>query len=227
MSHFFVSMPATAVALKEAARRGVENFSVFSVHKTMPGALRSLLGSGQVQIDGLLLPGHVTTIIGPEAFDFIPREFHLPCAVTGFEPLDILQGISALLEMRRGGVFRVENAYRRAVPPSANPRARALLAEVFDPVDARWRGLGIIPGSGAGLREEFSRYDARRRFAEVVAAVPPAPPSSCRCGEVLRGALSPQDCPLFTTACSPPHPVGPCMVSSEGACAAAYRYERG
>jgi hydrogenase expression/formation protein HypD len=224
---FETTMPATAVAVKEAVRRGVENFSVFSVHKTMPAALRALLASGEVQIHGLLLPGHVTTIIGPEAFGFIPRDFHLPCAVTGFEPLDILQGLAALLEMRTRGDFRVENAYRRAVPAAANPRAQALLAEVFEPADARWRGLGLIPGSGAALREAFARHDARRRFAEVVAAVPPAPPGACRCGEVLRGVLRPRECPLFDTACSPPRPLGPCMVSSEGACAAAYKYERG
>ncbi len=224
---FETTMPATAVAVKLAAAEGVENFSVFSVHKTMPAALQVLLGSGDVTVSGLLLPGHVTTVIGPEAFSFIPQKFHIPCAVTGFEPMDILLGVYSLLKQIADHRAVVDNVYTRAVKAATNPRARALLAEVFRPEDAAWRGLGVIPKSGAGLRDEFVRFDARRRFADLLARVPPAKPSACRCGEILRGTLSPRDCPQFDRTCTPSQPLGPCMVSSEGACAAAFKYERG
>ena len=223
---FETTMPATALALNAAAADNVTNFSVFSVHKTMPAALRALVGGGELQVSGLLLPGHVTTIIGPGAYNFISEEFSIPCAVTGFEPLDILLGISSLLRQIQENRPGVDNVYTRAVKASANLRAQALLDEVFLPEDAVWRGLGVIPGSGAGLRQEYARFDARRRFADLLARVPPAKPTACRCGEVLRGSLAPPDCPMFDTTCNPSQPLGPCMVSSEGACAAAYRYER-
>jgi hydrogenase expression/formation protein HypD len=223
---FETTMPATAVALKVAAAEEVANFSVFSVHKTMPGALRALLSSGEVKVSGLLLPGHVTTIIGAEAYDFLPAVFHLPCAVTGFEPLDILWGIASLLEQLKEGKPKVDNTYTRAVKARANPRAQALLTEVFAPEDAVWRGLGVIPGSGAALRETFAPFDARQRGAALLARLPPPRPTACRCGEVLRGTLAPVACPQFDTTCTPAAPLGPCMVSGEGACAAAYRYER-
>jgi hydrogenase expression/formation protein HypD len=220
-------MPATALAVKVAAAEGVKNFSLFSVHKTMPAALRALLGSGELKVSGLLLPGHVTTIIGPQAYNFIPQEFHIPCAVTGFEPVDILLGVAAIVRQIQENRPLVDNVYTRAVKAPANPRARDLLDEIFVPEDAAWRGLGVIPGSGAGLRETYAPFDARRRFAEVLARVPPAKPTACRCGEVLRGTLAPRNCPQFDQTCTPSQPLGPCMVSSEGACAAAYKYERG
>ncbi len=224
---FETTMPATAVALKVAAAEGLRNFSVFSVHKTMPAALQVLLGSGDVKVSGLLLPGHVTTVIGPEAFSFIPQKFHIPCAVTGFEPVDILLGVYSILKQIADHRAVVDNVYTRAVKAPANPRAVALLAEVFIPEDAAWRGLGIIPGSGAGLRDEFTRFDARRRFADLLARVPKALPSACRCGDILRGTLAPRDCSQFDRTCTPSQPLGPCMVSSEGACSAAFKYERG
>ena len=223
---FETTMPATALAVKAAAADRLENFSVFSVHKTMPGALAALFRSGEVKVSGLLLPGHVTTITGPAAYDFIPRDFHLPCAVTGFEPVDILLGVSSLLKQIREQKPLVDNVYTRAVQAPANPRAQALLAEVFVPEDAVWRGLGVIPGSGAGLRVAYGPFDARRRFADRLAQVPPAKPTACRCGEVLRGTLSPRDCSQFELTCTPSQPLGPCMVSHEGACAAMYKYER-
>ena len=223
---FETTMPATALAVKVAAAEGLKNFSILSVHKTMPAALQVLLGSGEVKVSGLLLPGHVTTIIGPEAFSFIPQKFHISCAVTGFEPVDVLLGVYAIVRQLADNRAVVDNVYIRAVKTPANPRAQALLAEVFRPEDATWRGLGVIPGSGAGLREEFARFDARQRCAELLARVPPAKPSACRCGEVLRGTLPARDCPQFDRTCTPSQPLGPCMVSSEGACAAAYKYER-
>jgi hydrogenase expression/formation protein HypD len=223
---FETTMPATALAVKAAAAEGLKNFSVLSVHKTMPAALQVLLGSGEVRVSGLLLPGHVTTIIGPEAYSFIPQKFHIPCAVTGFEPVDILLGVDSIVRQLAADTPVVDNVYTRAVKAPANPRAQALLAEVFRPEDAVWRGLGVIPGSGAEIAEAYAQFDARRRFAELLARVPKALPTACRCGEVLRGTLPPRDCPQFDQTCTPSEPLGPCMVSSEGACAAAFKYER-
>ncbi|MDI6854013.1 MAG: hydrogenase formation protein HypD [Deltaproteobacteria bacterium] len=222
---FETTMPATALAIEAAAREQVGNFSVFCVHKTMPRALRALLASGSVNVSGLLLPGHVTAIIGAEAYTFISEEFRIPSAVTGFEPLDILWGIESILRQLREKRAVIDNAYSRAVKNSANPLASRLLEKVFEPTEANWRGLGVIPESGVKLREEFSQADASVRFREIVAAVPPARPSACRCGEVLRGVLTPSECRLFAKACTPSQPLGPCMVSSEGACAAAFRFE--
>ncbi|MBM4274336.1 MAG: hydrogenase formation protein HypD [Deltaproteobacteria bacterium] len=223
---FETTMPTTALALKSAGASGLDNFTLFCVHKTMPAALRALLDSGEIKVSGLLLPGHVTTIIGSEAYEFIPRDFGVPGAVTGFEPLDILLGVEAILRQLVEGRPRVDNVYPRAVQVQANPQAMALLEEVFEPDDALWRGLGVIPGSGVRIRDRYRHFDARTRFAPILAQVPPPPPSACRCGEVLRGVLPPKQCPLFDKACNPSHPLGPCMVSGEGACAAVYRYER-
>jgi len=224
---FETTMPATALAIQTAAAAKLDNFSVFCVHKTMPGALRALLSAGEAQVSGLLCPGHVTTIIGASAYDFIPRDFRIPCAVAGFEPLDLLLGIESILRQLSKGQAHVDNAYTRAVQVEPNPRARRLLDEVFAPADAEWRGLGVITGSGVNIREPYRDFDARSRFGAILAQVPPPPPSACRCGEVLRGVMRPKECPLFDQACSPSHPLGPCMVSNEGACAAVYRYERG
>ncbi|MDD2902163.1 MAG: hydrogenase formation protein HypD [Syntrophales bacterium] len=223
---FETTMPATAVALQVAAADKVDNFSVFCVHKTMPGALKALLSAGEVKVSGLLCPGHVTTIIGAASYDFISRDFGIPCAVTGFEPLDLLLGVESILRQLSEGRAGVENVYTRAVPAQPNPRAQALLAEVFAPADAVWRGLGVIPGSGVKIREKYRDFDAQSRFAALLAQVPPPPPTACCCGDILRGVMAPKECPLFAQACSPSQPLGPCMVSSEGACAAAYRYER-
>ena len=222
---FETTMPAVAMAIRLAAEQRLDNFSVLCVHKTMPAALRALLASGEVRVSGLLCPGHVTTIIGAEAYDFIPREFGIPCAVTGFEPLDMLLGIEAILQQLHDGQARVDNVYTRAVQVQANPRAQALLSEVFEACDAEWRGLGIIPGSGVQIRRPYARFDARTRFPQVWERLTPPAPSACRCGEVLRGVLRPKACPLFGQACNPSQPLGPCMVSAEGACAAAFRYD--
>jgi hydrogenase expression/formation protein HypD len=222
---FETTMPAVAMAITLAASLQLENFSVLCVHKTMPAALGALLASDDLRVSGLLCPGHVTTIIGASAYDFIPRDFGIPCAVTGFEPLDMLLGIEAILRQLHEGVARVDNVYTRAVQVQPNPRAQALLSEVFAPCDAQWRGLGVIPGSGVTIRPAYARFDARVRFPQVWEHLAPAAASPCRCGEVLRGVLRPRECPLFHKACTPSQPLGPCMVSSEGACAAAYRYD--
>jgi len=223
---FETTMPATAIAILLAAEQGLNNFLVFCVHKTMPAALQALLASGEVRVSGLLLPGHVTTIIGAGAYDFIPKNFGIPCAVTGFEPVDMLWGIDSILAQLSQGPARVENVYPRAVSVHPNPRAQELLAEVFTPCDAEWRGLGQIPGSGVRIRDRYTRFDAGTRFPQIRAQLPPPSPSPCRCGEVLRGVLPPKKCRQFGKDCTPSQPLGPCMVSSEGACAAVYRYER-
>ena len=221
---FETTMPTVAVALLAARERNLGNFSVLCVHKTMPSALRALLESGQTSVSGLLCPGHVTTIIGAEAYHFIPREFGMPCAVTGFEPVDMMLGIEAILRQMSEGHPRVDNVYTRAVRENANPRAKALLDEVFEPCDARWRGLGVIPGSGVRIREKYAELDASKRLAGAFANLPAVRQTPCQCGDVLRGAIEPADCVQFGTGCTPLQPLGPCMVSSEGACAAAYRY---
>ncbi len=223
---FETTMPVTAMAILQAGMYELENFLTFCVHKTMPAALKALLASGEVRVSGLLLPGHVTTIIGASAYDFIPANFGIPCAVTGFEPVDMMLGVELILHQLGKGMAFVDNVYTRAVPALPNPRAHELLTEVFAPSDAEWRGLGLIPQSGVRIKDRYARFDARVRFPEIEAHPPPAALSHCRCGEVLRGVLTPSQCPQFDQGCSPANPLGPCMVSSEGACAAAYRYDR-
>lgn len=221
---FETTMPAVALAVTTAADQGVGNFSVYCVHKTVPAALRALFVGGGSGISGLLLPGHVTTIIGAEAYDFLARDLRIPCAVAGFEPVDIMLGVESILNQIADGQATVHNVYARAVTKKANPLAAQLFADVFEPCDAIWRGIGTIPGSGMRLRGKYSAFDALSLFADTIAKVPPAKPSGCICGQVLRGVISPDECPLFGGSCTPESPVGPCMVSSEGACAAAFKY---
>lgn len=219
---FETTTPAIAACVLEAASRGIENFSVFCVHKTTPPALRAIANDPETTIDGFILPGHVCTITGLAPFQFIAREFNIPSVVTGFEPVDILTGIDRLVEMIISGTPAVENAYPRSVRDAGNPVARSIAEKVFEPCSATWRGLGEIALSGLRIREDYARYDARRRFA--VEVEPTREPHGCRCGDVLRGVIAPTQCPLFGRACTPEHPVGPCMVSSEGSCAAYFRY---
>lgn len=224
---FETTMPTVALAIAVAKERGIPNFSVFCVHKTVPAALRALLSSKDIAISGLLLPGHVTTIIGAEAYNFIPREFGAPCAVTGFEPVDMMLGVESILWQIAEGSARVENVYARAVKMQANPKAAELLADVFEPCDAEWRGLGVIPGSGVRIGDDYAQFDAALRFPGALVNLPETQPTGCRCGDVLRGVIEPAECSLFGTRCTTSDPIGPCMVSSEGACAAAYRYGGG
>ncbi len=219
---FETTMPAIAMAIRLASEQQLDNFSVLCVHKTMPAALRALLASEELRVSGLLCPGHVTTIIGAEAFDFIPREFGIPCAITGFEPLDMLLGIESILRQLQETRARVDNVYTRVVKVQANPRAQVLLSEVFEVCDAEWRGIGRLPQSGLRFREEYASFDASKAFPLSVG--PSEEPAGCRCGEVLRGILNPTKCPLFRRVCNPEDPVGPCMVSAEGACSAYLQY---
>mgnify|MGYP001111151840 CR=1 FL=1 len=217
---FETTAPAVAATVLEADAAGVENFRVLSGHKTMPGALRCLLEAPEVGLDGFILPGHVATVTGVGPFEFIPGEFALPCSITGFEPGDILTSILSLTEQCARGEARVDNRYGRAVRSEGNPKARAVVEQVFKPSDAQWRGVGMIEGSGLDLREEWAAFHAEPPDPHAASDQPPG----CRCGEVLRGLVRPPECALFGERCTPETPVGPCMVSSEGSCAAHYKY---
>jgi hydrogenase expression/formation protein HypD len=220
---FETTAPTVAATIQEAQKRNVKNFFVFSAHKTVPGALKTLLTSGELNLDGFLLPGHVSAITGSHPFEFLPQDFGLAAVISGFEPIDILQSILLLIRQVKNHLPRIEIQYRRGVQPQGNLRALEIMDQVFEPVDAEWRGLGRIPQSGLALRTEFSAMDAARVFDL------PLPeskdPEGCRCGEVLRGILRPPECALFAKVCNPQNPIGPCMVSFEGSCAAAFKYE--
>jgi hydrogenase expression/formation protein HypD len=200
----------------------LDNFCVFSTHKLTPPATRAILDAGEVALDGIIGPGHVTTVIGADAWRFLPDERGIPVAVAGFEPLDILRGILALVEMVEDGRADVANAYARSVRLEGNPAAQQAMEQVFEIADAEWRGFGTVPASGLQIRESYARFDAARAFLVTLEAS--REPPGCRCGEVLRGVLLPTECALFGKACTPQSPVGPCMVSAEGACAAYYKY---
>ena len=220
---FETTAPTVAATLLEGKKQGINNFWIFSAHKTVPLALKALLDSGEITLHGFLLPGHVSAIIGSRPYQFLAEEYGLACVISGFEPLDILQSILLLVRQVRRREPKVEIQYRRGVDPGGNVRALQVMEKVFEPVDAEWRGLGVIKETGFALRQELAEFDAGRRFA---LPIPPVRGNrACRCGDVLRGSLRPQQCPLFATACSPKNPVGPCMVSSEGSCAAAYKYD--
>lgn len=219
---FETTTPLVAMAIKRAKAMGLSNFTVFAAHKNMPGALELLVGDPTLELDALILPGHVSTIIGAEPYRFLAEKYGIPGVITGFEPVDVLQGIAMLVRQLHEGRAKIEIAYARGVMPEGNPVALAAIDEVFETCTATWRGLGDIPGSGYRIRDEFANFDAVRRFEPDVE--PTRDPKGCRCGDVLRARIAPNECPLFRTVCTPENPVGPCMVSSEGSCAAYYRY---
>lgn len=219
---FETTAPGTAAAIAVAAEQNLSNFSVFSMLKRVEPALRALMGEGEFDVQGFLCPGHVATIIGERGFRFLPDEYAMPSVISGFEPEDILASVFRLLRQIESKKPLLENTYSRAVAPDGNPAAMAMMDRVFIPRRDLWRGLGEIPASGLGIREEFSRFDAQTRFG--IRFPDREKPTACRCGEVIRGRIHPSACPLFGKACLPEDPVGPCMVSSEGACAAAYKY---
>lgn len=219
---FETTTPLVAMAIKRAAAMGLENFSVYAAHKNMPGALDVLMGDPDLKVDALILPGHVSTIIGVKPYQFLAEKYGIPGVVTGFEPLDVLQGIAMLMRQLHEGRAEIENAYARGVMPEGNPVALTAIDDVFETCTATWRGLGPIEGSGYRIREQYAQFDALRRFEPEIEET--REPRGCRCGDVLRGIMAPNECPLFRTVCSPENPVGPCMVSSEGSCAAYFRY---
>jgi hydrogenase expression/formation protein HypD len=221
---FETTAPTVAAAIKQASAGRLTNFSVFAAHKLLPPAMKALLDAQEVQLDGFLCPGHVSTVIGARAYRQVSEQHRVPCVITGFEPLDILQGIAMLVDQLENREARVEIQYRRAVSWDGNIQARRVMDEVFKPSDTSWRGLGEIPLSGLIIRDRWQEFDAGRRFAMPTIRV--AEPPGCRCGEVLRGLLQPPQCGLFRKVCTPEKPLGPCMVSSEGTCGAYYRYYR-
>lgn len=219
---FETTTPATAAAVMEAEAAGLENFFILPGHKVIAPALAAILGAGDVPIDGLLCPGHVSVILGWAAYVPIAEAYHKPCVVVGFEPGNMLDGIARLVRQVAAGHAKVENAYGVAVSESGNAHAQRMIERVFEPTAAVWRAMGEIPDSGLALRGGYARFDARAKFG--VAFGPDYEPPGCRCGAVIQGKVEPPDCGLFAKACTPMTPVGPCMVSSEGACAAWYKY---
>jgi len=222
---FETTAPSTAITVLQARARGVGNFTVFSNHVTIVPPIRAILDSPDLRLDGFLGPGHVSTVVGQRPYRFVPARYHKPLVTAGFEPLDILQAVAMLLAQIAQGRCEVENQYTRVVREEGNPRALAVLAEVFElRPHFEWRGLGFISESGLRLRPELAAFDAEQRFD--VPGVRVADPKACQCGEVLKGVLKPWECKVFGTACTPETPIGTCMVSSEGACAAYYNFGR-
>jgi hydrogenase expression/formation protein HypD len=221
---FETTAPTVAWAIWRAARDGVQNFFVLCAHKTMPRAMDALLRDKETKIDGFLCPGHVSVITGAQIYRFICERYRIPCVVSGFEAWDILKSAEMLLRQLAEGRAEVENEYSRSVSEHGNVAAQRLMEDVFEPCNAVWRGIGDIAGSGLAIRDKYERFDAAKALGVQFpqARVNPL----CACGSVLRGVTSPPECRLFGRPCSPAHPIGPCMVSGEGVCAAYYKYER-
>jgi hydrogenase expression/formation protein HypD len=226
---FETTAPAVAATIQQAAKTGLANFSVLAFHKLVPPALDVLLEPDQNRatdapagIDAFLLPGHVCTITGLEPFRFLAERCGKSGIVGGFDPADILEALLLMVRLRKEGRPAVVNSYRRVVADEGNPKARSVCLEVFEPADALWRGIGLLPQSGLAIRPAYAPYDAMRKFALSLPEVPPI--RGCQCGEVLKGLLPPDQCRLFGKACTPANPVGPCMVSTEGSCSAYYKY---
>ncbi len=219
---FETTAPAHAVAVKEAKKRALKNFFFLSSLRLIPPALDALLSRKEVSIDGLILPGHVSAIIGARAYEFLAERFKIPGVITGFEPKDIVEGILMLVKLIGRRESRIEVQYRRVVGERGNEWGLKVMEEVFEVVDGRWRGFGKIPKSKLKLRGPYLEFSAEEAFG--LELKPVEPPKGCRCGDVLRGVLEPPECPLFAKACTPESPKGPCMVSSEGSCAAYYHF---
>lgn len=219
---FETTSPTVAATILAASQTETRNFCVYTSNKTIDPALELLLNDPDLQLDGLLCPGHVATIIGAHAFVPMAQRFKIPCVIGGFEPADIISALLLLLEQVNEGRHEVENGYERAVSWQGNPRARELSAKVFSKGESSWRGLGRLAKSGLTIRDEYSRYDAKERLGITAKEVPE--PAGCLCGAILRGQKQPPHCPLFSKGCTPASPIGPCMVSSEGTCAAWHRY---
>jgi len=221
---FETTAPATAAAVLAAERRGLDNFLALCAHKLVVPAMKALLESPEVAIDGFLCPGHVSVIIGAEAYRPVVEQYGKPCVIAGFEPLQIMEGIVHLVQQLADGQARLENLYQLAVKPEGNRVAQRLLDQVFYVADTPWRMLGVLPDSGLELRSEYRRFNALERFGCEYGE--DKEPPGCRCGEVITGRIEPVECPLFANACTPVNPIGPCMVSSEGTCRAWFKYRR-
>jgi hydrogenase expression/formation protein HypD len=220
----FETTTAPVVSIVDAALRddGVKNLSLLTAFKLVPPALHALLADGEIKIDAFLCPAHVSAVIGSRAYEPIVNGYHVPCVVSGFEPLDILYGVHGILAQVLKHEASVLNQYARVVRPDGNPKAQARIEQYLEPVDAVWRGIGVIPSSGLGLRPAFAAYDAEQKFGLPVRRG--RQHAGCRCGDVIKGKIRPTACGLFAKTCTPDHPVGPCMVSAEGTCAAYFKY---
>ena len=219
---FETTAPTIAATVVEAEKRQLDNFSIISAHKLVPPALIALVAADDVRVDGFICPGHVSVIIGTRAYLPVVEKYRTPCVVSGFEPADILQSILLLIRQIEQGEVKLENEYRRAVTFEGNEKARQIMYQVFELIDAPWRGIGTISQSGLKLRRQFESFDAEKRFDLSVPHS--SEPKGCTCGEILMGLKTPPECPLYKKACTPSSPVGPCMVSTEGTCAAYYKY---
>ena len=221
----FETTVAPVVSLvRSGMERGLDNLSLLTAFKLIPPALEALIADPEVQVGGFICPAHVSAIIGAEAYRLLVHQHGVPCVVAGFEPLDILYGILCLVRQLADGQVELVNQYERVVKPEGNKCAQALMAEYLEPADVVWRGIGTIPASGLRLKDEYASFDAARRFGVETDSGQTDP--GCRCGDVLRGKITPRDCGLFGKRCTPDQPVGPCMVSAEGSCAAYYKYLR-
>ncbi|MCD4670688.1 MAG: hydrogenase formation protein HypD [Actinomycetia bacterium] len=221
---FETTAPLTAVLIKRAYDEDLKNFHIFNTHKLVPPALELLLLDKEINIDAFLCPGHVSAIIGSIPYQFIADKYNIPCVISGFEPIDILESLDMILNQYSKGRASVQIQYDRVVKPEGNPTAAALIEEVFEPADSFWRGIGNLPLTGLKLRDRYMRFNAAALFPAKT--IDSKEPPGCKCGDVLKGILKPFECKLFARACTPENPVGPCMVSSEGSCAAYYKYER-
>ncbi|UCE04542.1 MAG: hydrogenase formation protein HypD [bacterium] len=219
---FETTAPTIAAAILSAVQKKVNNFSVISAHKLVPPAMIALLENKSISLNGFICPGHVSVIIGAQAYEPIVQQYHIPCVIAGFEPVDILQSLYMLVEQIENNHAEIEIAYKRGVNYEGNKKAREVLDQVFEPCDADWRGIGTIPQSGLNIRDEFQDFDAQTRFDLWVEEV--HEPKGCACGEILSGTKNPFQCPLFGKTCTPDDPIGPCMVSAEGTCAAYFKY---
>jgi hydrogenase expression/formation protein HypD len=219
---FETTVPTIAATILAAEQQQIDNFFIISAGKTMPQPLELLMSDPELEVDGLLCPGHVSAIIGANAYLPLAEKYSLSCAVAGFEPADILAGLLSIIKQIENGQPQVDNCYTRVVSDQGNIKAQGLINRVFTPEDSEWRGLGLIPGSGLKLQEEFAGFDALKELAIPIEAT--EDPKGCKCGDILKGLILPPDCPLYGKRCTPLHPVGPCMVSNEGTCAAYHRY---
>ena len=219
---FETTAPTIAASVLQAKEQKIKNYRVLSLHKLCPPVIKAILDAGEVKLNGLICPGHVSAITGSNAWEFVARDYGIPCVVAGFEPTDILQCVDMLVTQVENRQSKVEIAYKRGVTPEGNLQAQKIMQQVFKPCPANWRGMGKVPDSGLKLPHKFADYDA-----EVAFDIKPEPaiePKGCICGEILRGVKTPADCRLFRKICTPENPVGPCMVSSEGSCSAYYLY---
>ena len=224
---FETTAPTAAATVLAAEQQGVKNLFMLSAHKLVPPVMEVLLNDEQVHVDGFILPGHVSVVTGTGIYEPIVEKYHVPGVVTGFEPLQILRALYRLVKQVANGEAKVENEYEDVVRPEGNPVSQRITDTVYEPVDTGWRGMGIVPLSGLRMRETYRAYDIEQVMPLAAVELPGPKKTACRCGEVLRGIVTPKECPLFGKACVPTHAIGPCMVSVEGVCAAWYKYGQG